>query len=136
VTVSKPVSIVLRLARPGCTNSAPLTPWPQVTEPAPFVSYLPASVLSAVKIICLHASKDSQFNLPAEVVIAIDVQNPNNSNINAQELVANGNNPQKGALVGQTFMDVNLNETVDKDGISGYGSLYTPPLPLSPTPEN
>ncbi|KAE9377329.1 hypothetical protein N431DRAFT_555545 [Stipitochalara longipes BDJ] len=61
----------------------------------------------------------SQFNLPSEVVIEIDVTNPNNSNINAQELVANGNNPQNGATVAQTFMDVNLNATVDKDAVSG-----------------
>jgi hypothetical protein len=53
-------------------------------------------------------------------VIEIDVANTNNSNINAQELVANGNNPQNGALVGQTFMDANLNSTVDKDAVSGY----------------
>jgi hypothetical protein len=40
-------------------------------------------------------------------------------NINAVELVANGNNPQKGALVGQTFKDPNLNTTVDHDAVSG-----------------
>ena len=63
---------------------------------------------------------DSQFNLPSEVVIEIDVASSNNSNINAQELVANGNNPQNGALVVQTFMDANLNSTVDHDAVSGY----------------
>ena len=72
---------------------------------------------------------DSQFNLPSEVVISIDVANTNNSNINAQELVANNNNPQNGALVGQTFMDANLNSTVDKDAVSGYAPS---PIPLLP----
>jgi hypothetical protein len=62
-------------------------------------------------------------------VIEIDVANTNNSNINAQELVANGNNPQNGALVGQTFMDANLNSTVDEDAVSGYA-----PTPISLLP--
>lgn len=74
-----------------------------------------ASVLSGHRTCTLY----SQFNLPSEVVIEIDVASTNNSNINAQELVANGNNPQNGALVGQTFMDANLNSTVDHDAVSG-----------------
>jgi hypothetical protein len=63
--------------------------------------------------------RDSQFNLPAEVAIVIDVGNSSNANINAEELVANGNNPQMGALVIQTFKDANLNTTVDNDAVSG-----------------
>lgn len=59
----------------------------------------------------------SQFNLPTDVVIAVDI--PNSMNINGDELVANNNNPQKGSLVGQTFMDANLNTTVDHQAVSG-----------------
>jgi hypothetical protein len=62
---------------------------------------------------------DSQFNLPSEVIITIDLGNSNNSNINAAEITTNGVNPQMGALVAQTFMDVNLNSTADKDAVSG-----------------
>jgi hypothetical protein len=69
-------------------------------------------------------------------MIAIDVTNANNSNINSDELVANGNNPQNGALVAQTFMDANLNSTVDKDAVSGYAprSPTSCRLPLSSPP--
>jgi hypothetical protein len=66
-----------------------------------------------------HTELDSQFNLPAEVAIVIDVNNSTNMNINGDELVANGNNPQNGALVAQTFMDANLNETIDPHAVSG-----------------
>lgn len=59
----------------------------------------------------------SQFNLPSNVTIAVDI--PNSSNINGDELVANKNNPQNGALVGQTFKDINLNTTVDNEAVSG-----------------
>jgi hypothetical protein len=62
---------------------------------------------------------DSQFNLPANVTIEIDVSNENNTNINGDELVANGNNPQAGAAVIMTFMDFNLNSTQDLDAVSG-----------------
>ncbi|KAF8867180.1 hypothetical protein BDZ45DRAFT_734444 [Acephala macrosclerotiorum] len=75
----------------------------------------PASVAAGHRTCTLY----SQFNLPAQVAIAIDVANTTNMNINAEELVANGNNPQMGALVPQTFMDANLNTTVDKDAVSG-----------------
>jgi len=61
----------------------------------------------------------SQFNLPANVTIEIDVTNENNTNINGDELVSNGNNPQNGAAVGMTFMDFNLNSTQDMDAVSG-----------------
>jgi len=73
------------------------------------------SVLSGHRTCTLY----SQFNLPADVVIAIDVTNANNSNINADELVSNGNNPQNGAAVAMTFMDFNLNSTQDMDAVSG-----------------
>ena len=36
------------------------------------------------------------------------------------ELLANNNNPQAGAPVPQTFMDINLNTTPDWDAVSGY----------------
>jgi hypothetical protein len=67
----------------------------------------------------LQVSIDSQFNLPANVTIEIDVSNENNTNINGDELVANGNNPQAGAAVSMTFMDFNLNSTQDNDAVSG-----------------
>jgi hypothetical protein len=57
--------------------------------------------------------------LPANVTIEIDVTNENNTNINGDELVANGNNPQAGAPVSMTFMDFNLNSTQDMDAVSG-----------------
>ena len=43
----------------------------------------------------------------------------NNMNINAQEIMANGNNPQAGAPVPQAFKDVNLNTIPDKNAVSG-----------------
>jgi len=75
----------------------------------------PESVASGFRTCTLY----SQFNLPSDVVIAVDLNNVNTTNVNAEELVANGNNPQNGALVSQTFMDMNLNTTVDPDAISG-----------------
>lgn len=50
----------------------------------------------------------------------IDITNSTNMNINGDEIIANGNNPQMGSMVPQTFMDANLNATVDKDAVSGY----------------
>ncbi|KUJ20505.1 uncharacterized protein LY89DRAFT_682229 [Mollisia scopiformis] len=75
----------------------------------------PASVTAGHRTCTLY----SQFNLPAQVAIAIDVANTTNMNINSEELVANGNNPQMGALVAQTFMDANLNTTADPAAVSG-----------------
>ena len=40
-------------------------------------------------------------------------------NINVQELVANGNNPQAGGLVPEAFKDANLNTVADDDAFSG-----------------
>ncbi len=41
-------------------------------------------------------------------------------NVNAAEILVMGNDPQKGAVVLQTFKDVNLNTTADGDAASGY----------------
>jgi hypothetical protein len=67
---------------------------------------------------------DSQFNLPAQVAITVDLANTNNSNINAAEILMNNNNPQMGAPVARTFKDVNLNTTADPHAVSGY--VYFP----------
>ena len=40
-------------------------------------------------------------------------------NINGDEIMQNNNNPQMGSMVPQTFMDANLNTTVDKKAVSG-----------------
>jgi hypothetical protein len=61
----------------------------------------------------------SQFNLPSQVTIEIDLNNANNKNINGAEITANGNNPQPGSLVPQAFKDANLNTTQDDDAFSG-----------------
>jgi len=61
----------------------------------------------------------SQFNLPTDVTLEFDLGNGNNANINAAEILANGNNPQKGGSVPQAFMDANLNTTPDTKAVSG-----------------
>jgi hypothetical protein len=61
----------------------------------------------------------SQFNLPADVSIEIDLNSTLNNNINAPEIIANNNNPQNGAVVPQAFKDMNLNTTADDDAFSG-----------------
>jgi len=40
-------------------------------------------------------------------------------NINAPEILANGNNPQAGGKVPQAFKDKNLNSIPDDDAVSG-----------------
>jgi hypothetical protein len=78
----------------------------------------PASVASGHRTCTLY----SQFNLPADVSIEIDLTTTNstlNNNINAAELIANGNNPQNGGAVPQCFKDANLNTTADPDCVSG-----------------
>ena len=75
----------------------------------------PASVQSGHRTCTLY----SQFNLPTDVTIDINVNSTLNQNINAQELLANGNNPQAGAPVPQAFKDVNLNTIPDPDAVSG-----------------
>ncbi|PVH92671.1 hypothetical protein DM02DRAFT_543138, partial [Periconia macrospinosa] len=55
----------------------------------------------------------SQFNLPTDVTIAVDVQKSKNV-----QLLQAGNNPQAGAPVPQTFKDVN-NTIPDNDAVSG-----------------
>lgn len=74
-----------------------------------------ASVQSGHRTCTLY----SQFNLPTDVTIDINVNSTLNQNINAAELLANGNNPQAGAPVPQTFMDINLNTTADPLAVSG-----------------
>jgi hypothetical protein len=76
----------------------------------------PASVQSGHRTCTLY----SQFNLPAGVTLEFDLNSGNNQNINAAEIMANGNNPQAGAPVPQAFMDANLNTTPDPKAVSGY----------------
>jgi hypothetical protein len=61
----------------------------------------------------------SQFNLPADVNIEINLNSPLNKNINAQEIIADGNNPQNGSLVPEAFKDINLDTIPDPDAVSG-----------------
>jgi hypothetical protein len=56
----------------------------------------------------------SQFNLPSNVTIAVDVGKSKDV-----ALLQAINNPQAGALVPQTFKDVNLNTTADWSALSG-----------------
>jgi hypothetical protein len=56
----------------------------------------------------------SQFNLPTDVTIEVNVGKSKNV-----ALLQPGNNPQAGALVPQTFKDINLNATADFDAVSG-----------------
>lgn len=75
----------------------------------------PASVQSGHRTCTLY----SQFNLPAAVDLAFDLNNTLNHNINAPEILMMGNNPQMGAVVPQAFMDANLNTTPDPNAVSG-----------------
>lgn len=72
----------------------------------------PESVMSGHRTCTLY----SNFNIPANVTIAFDVNNPANQNI---QVLAPSNNPQQGALVPQAFKDVNLNTTADPHAVSG-----------------
>lgn len=67
----------------------------------------------------------SDFNLPSDVTLEFDLNSGNNVNINANEIIANGNNPHVGAPVPQAFKDVNLDTVPDPDAVSGY--VGTPP---------
>jgi len=75
----------------------------------------PASVASGHRTCTLY----SQFNLPVDVVIEYDLNSNLNKNINAAEIIANGNEPQNGALVVPGFKDKNVNTTMDNDAYSG-----------------
>lgn len=75
----------------------------------------PESVKSGHRTCTLY----SNFNLPADVVLQMNLNSKNNKNINAAEIRANGNNPQVGGLVPQAFKDINLNTTADPDAVSG-----------------
>ncbi|CAM6127408.1 unnamed protein product [Calypogeia fissa] len=74
-----------------------------------------ASVQSGHRTCTLY----SQFNLPSQVNIEIDLNSNLNKNINAAEIIANKNNPQLGAPVAQAFKDANLNTNADNDAFSG-----------------
>jgi len=75
----------------------------------------PASVQSGHRTCTLY----SQFNLPSDVTIEIDLTSSKNVNINAAEITMLGNNPQAGAPVPQAFKDANLNTTPDNNAYSG-----------------
>jgi hypothetical protein len=79
----------------------------------------PASVQSGHRTCTLY----SNFNLPSDVSIEIDLSNDAaselNKNINAQAIIQSGNNPQAGGLVPQAFKDANLNMIPDGDAVSG-----------------
>lgn len=75
----------------------------------------PQSVQSGYRTCTLY----SDFNLPAQVTLQFDLASSNNTNINAAEIIANGNNPHVGALVPQAFKDANLNTVADPDAVSG-----------------
>jgi hypothetical protein len=64
----------------------------------------------------------SDFNLPADVTVELDLNSPKDVNIGAGFITAEGNNPHVGSLVPQAFMDINLNTTADPQAISGYVS--------------
>lgn len=75
----------------------------------------PQSVKSGHRTCTLY----SQFNLPSDVTIDINVNSTLNKNLNIPELLADGNNPQAGAPVPQAFKDINLNTIPDNDAVSG-----------------
>jgi hypothetical protein len=120
VTASKPASALQPPAHHGYGNSQLQRPWRRDIVLVPFVR-----ILSSVRhgkrqeILIFITTTDSQFNLPANVTLVFDLNNSTNQNINAAEILANGNEPQKGAPVVQTFMDANLNTTLDPDAVSG-----------------
>jgi hypothetical protein len=74
-----------------------------------------ASVQSGYRTCTLY----SDFNLPADVAIEIDLKSNQNMNINAQEIIQNGNNPHGGGPVPQAFKDVNLDTVPDDQAVSG-----------------
>ncbi|KAJ5364596.1 uncharacterized protein N7496_010309 [Penicillium cataractarum] len=75
----------------------------------------PESVNSGHRTCTLY----SDFNLPAGVTLQFDLASPNNTNINAEAIIANGNNPHAGGLVPQAFKDANLDTDPDFDAVSG-----------------
>ncbi|OCK81967.1 hypothetical protein K432DRAFT_237235 [Lepidopterella palustris CBS 459.81] len=74
-----------------------------------------ASVASGHRTCTLY----SQFNLPADVNIEINLNSTLNKNINAAEITMMGNNPQLGAPVPQAFRDFPTNTIPDNDAVSG-----------------
>jgi len=76
----------------------------------------PASVLSGYRTCTLY----SQFNLPSNVTIDINLNSTANQNI---QLLQAMNNPQAGGLVPQAFKDMNLTTVPDDDAVSGCVSL-------------
>jgi hypothetical protein len=75
----------------------------------------PASVKTGHRTCTLY----SNFNLPSNVSIDIDLHSPCNKNINRAAIIAGKNNPQNGAPVPQAFKDVALNTVPDHDAVSG-----------------
>jgi hypothetical protein len=61
----------------------------------------------------------SQFNLPSNVTIDINLKSPLNVNVGAAEIVKLGDNPQPGSAVPQAFKDAALNTIPDSDAVSG-----------------
>lgn len=62
----------------------------------------------------------SDFNLPSEVTVVLNVNDPRNRNVNAAAIQTNNNNPHMGALVPQAFKDINLSQQPDPHAVSGY----------------
>jgi hypothetical protein len=75
----------------------------------------PASQQSGHRTCTLY----SQFNLPADVDIFIDLKNTLNKNINGNEITLLKNNPQLGSTVPEAFRDANLDTTLDPNAFSG-----------------
>ncbi len=75
----------------------------------------PQSVRSGNRTCTLY----SDFNLPPQVTLQMDLTSPNNSNINAAAIIARGHNPHVGSLVPQAFKDANLSTIPDPDAVSG-----------------
>lgn len=72
----------------------------------------PQSVRSGHRTCTLY----SDFNLPPQVTLQMDLTSPNNSNINAAAIIARGENPHRGSLVPEAFR----NGTIpDPDAVSG-----------------
>jgi hypothetical protein len=95
-------------------------PMPMVWNPgtAPAFSVNSPSLLSSLHL-RWQDMVDSDFNLPSDVTIQFDLKNPNNTNINADTIIEEGNNPHKGGLVPQAFKDANLDTKPDDEAISG-----------------
>ena len=61
----------------------------------------------------------SDFNLPPGVTIEFDLNSPNNKNIGADEIIAEGNNPHVGGKVPEAFLNPDTDTIPDPDAVSG-----------------